>query len=68
MPHQGAQPQDLTGSPVMGTDYTKTPAQLHVLSTDSTGALIVTGGGGGSSNPAAGPTGAPVPLMPIISV
>lgn len=61
MPHNGAQPQDLTGAPVMGADYSKSPPQLHVISTDSTGAINVVGGGGGGGNPAAGPTGSPVP-------
>jgi hypothetical protein len=41
MPHQGAQPIDLTGQPVMGADYSKNPPELHVLSTDPTGALVV---------------------------
>lgn len=44
----------------MGADYTKTPPELHVLSTDSTGALIVDVSGS-TGNSAAGPTGAPVP-------
>lgn len=60
MPHQGSQPNDLTGQAVMGADYTKSPAELHVISTDSTGALIVSGGGS-SGNSAAGPTGSAVP-------
>ena len=41
MPHQGAQPVDLTGSAVMGADYNQSPPELHVLSTDSTGKLLV---------------------------
>lgn len=60
MPHQGSQPNPLTGQPVMGADYTKTPPQLRVLSVDSAGVVQINSGATGG-NAAAGLTGAPVP-------
>src|ERR1700690_2771688 len=50
MPHDGAQPVDLTGQPIGGVDRSKNPPEFHVLSVDANGALNVVGGGGGGSN------------------